>query len=278
MDTPEAVRLRRALVARLKRRGHVRSVSVEAALKSVPRHLFTPWLDLSEAYSDRAVANPEGAPNVSTVSQPTAVALMLEAFQLLPGMRVLEVGAGSGYHAALMAHIVGHQGQVVTLDLEASLIEKARANLAATGFGNVLVVHGDGARGYASAAPFDRIVATVGLWEVPGPWAEQLSPGGEIITPLHLGGDESEHVLVRLERREGYLEGVGLGGLYMVLFRGEGAGHGARVAERVGANWRGAPSDGLNLRIYPKEADVPLKPHQKHLHKRHSLTVLEASV
>jgi protein-L-isoaspartate(D-aspartate) O-methyltransferase len=279
MTSLEAAALRNALVDELSARGYVRSAAVEAALRRVPRHLFVPWLTLSDAYADAAFRDPDSTPETdSSVSQPTAVAMMLEAFDVRPGMRVLEIGAGSGYNAALLAHLVGEGGHVVTVDLEAFLVEKARRQLAAAGFGRVEVIHGDGALGYPPAAPYDRIVATVGLSEVPPAWPEQLAPGGKIVAPLHLGGEAPYHVLVSLERKDGYLEGVGLESLRMVLFRGPGAGHNDAVEERRGSDWRGAPHDALRLRIYPKDAAVPLEPQQKHLLKRGSLTVLEPLV
>ncbi len=200
---------------------------------------------------------------------------MLDAFDVKPGMRALEIGAGSGYNAALLAHLVGDDGHVVTVDLEDFLVEKARRQLAAASFTQVQVVRGDGALGYPPSAPYDRIVATVGLPDIPPAWPEQLAPGGRIVAPLHMGGAAQYHVLVSLEQREGYLEGLGLESLRMVLFRGVAAGHGEAVAEKRGADWRGAPHDALRLRIYPKDATVPLELQQKHLLKRGSLTVLE---
>lgn len=272
----DSAALRNALVDRLEANGYVRSAGVEAALRRVPRHLFVPWLSLPDAYADAAFRDPESTPETdSSVSQPTAVAMMLEAFDVHPGMRVLEIGAGSGYNAALLAHLAGEHGRVVTLDLEAFLVEKARRQLAAAGFERVQVVHGDGAFGYPPGAPYARIVATVGLPEVPSAWPEQLAPGGKIVAPLHLGGAPQDHILVSLELKDGNLEGVGLESLRMVLFRGEGAGHSESVAERRGADWRGAPHDALRLRIYPRDAAVALEPQQKHLLKKGSLTVLE---
>lgn len=275
MDS-EAAALRNALVDTLKTKGYVKRAEVDRALRTVPRHLFVPWLPLRDAYANAAFRDPDSTPETdSSVSQPTAVAMMLEAFDVQPGMRVLEIGAGSGYNAALLAHLVGERGRVVTVDLERFLVEKARANLSAVGLGRVEVVQGDGALGYSPGAPFERIVATVGLPEIPPAWPEQLAPGGKIVAPLYLGGEPQDHILVSLEQKEGYLEGVGLESLRMVLLRGEVAGHHETVEERRGTDWRGAPHDALKLRIYPRNADVPLEPQQKHLLKRGSLTVLE---
>ena len=265
------------MVADLKAGGYVNTDAVEAALRRVPRHLFIPWRKPEDAYrrTEGAIADPDTTPEtISTVSQPTAVAMMLEAFDVKPGMRILEIGAGSGYNAALLAHLAGEHGQVVTVDLEDFLVQKARKQLAATGFGHVKVVCGDGALGYPPGAPYDRIVASVGLPEIPPAWLEQLAPGGKIVVPLHVGGEPRDHVLVSLEVRNGCLEGVGLGSLGMVLFRSQAARYG-KITRRRGAAWRGAKTDELKVTIYSRNADVPLEPQQLHLKKSGSLMVLE---
>ena len=192
MDDAEIAALRSALVDNLKAEGYVNTDAVEAALRDVPRHLFIPWRKPEDAYrrTEGAIADPDTTPETcSTVSQPIAVAMMLEAFDVKPGMRVLEIGAGSGYNAALLAHLAGKNGRVVTVDLEDLLVAKARKQLAATGFGHVEVVCGDGALGYPPGAPYDRIVATVGLPDIPPAWLEQLAPGGKVAVPLHVGGE-----------------------------------------------------------------------------------------
>ncbi len=266
------------MVDDLEAEGHVKSDAVEAALRNVPRHLFIPWRKPEDAYRDTegTIADPDTTPEtISTVSQPIAVAMMLEAFDVKPGMRVLEIGAGSGYNAALLAHLAGEHGRVVTVDLEDFLVEKARKQLAATGFGHVEVVCGDGALGYNPGAPYDRIVATVGLPDIPPAWPEQLAPGGKIVIPLRIGGEPQGYILVSLEAKDGFLEGFGLESLRMVRFRGETAGYGETLAEHRGTEWRGAPHNALRLRVYPKNAEVPLEPQQKHLLKHGSLTVLE---
>ena len=278
MDTPKTQHLRNALVDKLKAEGHAKSPAVEAALRTVPRHVFIPWLSPEDAYrgTGGAIIDPDTTPEtLSTVSQPAAVAIMLEGFDIQLGMKVLEIGAGSGYNAALLALLVGEQGHVVTVDIEDFLVEKARRNLAAVGVEHVEVVHGDGAFGHPPGAPYDRIVATVGLPDIPGGWAGQLAANGQIVVPLHLAGEPQDHELVRLEARGGRLEGVGLCSLQMVLFRGETSGGGEILEERRGAEWRGARIDELKISIYPADADVPLAPRQKHTRKRGSLTVLE---
>ena len=268
--------MRDDLVTKLKAKGYVKSTAIESALRGVPRHLFVPWLSLQEAYTDAAFRDPESTPATdSSVSQPTAVAMMLAAFDVKPGMRVLEIGAGSGYNAALLASLTGKYGHVVTVDLEDFLVEKARRQLEAAGFGSVQVVQGDGARGYPPGAPYDRIVATVGLPDIPPAWPGQLAPSGKIVVPLRIGGEPHDYILVSLEAKNGFLEGSGLESLRMVRFRGEAADDGETLSERSGSAWRGAPHNALKLRIYPRNAEVTLEPQQKHLYKRGSVTVLE---
>ncbi len=279
MNNLETTALRNALVDELKAEGYIKSSAVEDALRSVPRHLFIPWRNPEDAYrgTEGAIVDPDTTPETcSTVSQPSAVAMMLEGFDVKPGMRVLEIGAGSGYNAALLACLAGESGHVVTVDVEDFLVEKARKQLATTGFERVEVVCGDGALGYPSGAPYDRIVATVGLPDVPPAWTEQLAPGGKIVIPLHLGIESHQCVLVSLEPRDGCLKGVGLGSLDMVLFRSEAARYSEETTRRWGATWQGAKTDELNVIVYPKGAKVALGTQQLHIKKRGSLTVLEA--
>lgn len=175
----------RALVEELKRKGCVQTVAVEAALCAVPRHLFVPHASIEEAYGDRVISTKyAGDRLVSSASQPAMVALMLEQLALEPGQRVLEVGTGSGYNAALMAHVVGDRGQVVSVELEPDLSEGARRHLDAAGFPRVRAVCGDGAAGYAGAAPYDRIIITASACDIAPAWWDQLAPGGRLVAPF----------------------------------------------------------------------------------------------
>ncbi len=278
MDNAETKALRNALVDELKTEGYVKSPTVEGALRSVPRHLFIPWLKPEDSYrrTEGAIVDPDTTPETcSTVSQPIAVAMMLGAFDIKPGMQVLEIGTGSGYNAALLACLTGDNGHIVTVDVEDFLVEKARRQLADTGFERVEVVCGDGALGYPSGSPYDRIVATVGLPDIPPAWTEQLAPGGKIVVPLHLGGEHHQCVLVSLEPENSLLKGVGLGSLDMVLFRSDAARYSKEITRRRGEAWQGARADELKVVIYPADAEVPLEPQQLQIRKPGSLTVLE---
>lgn len=170
-------------------RGMVRDPRVAAVLREVPRHVFVPEAPLEEAYQDRAIPTKyrEGRPT-SSASQPAIVARMLEQLQVQPGQSVLEIGAGTGYNAALLARLVGKDGAVVTVEIDAEVVEKARAHLVETGLANVQVECGDGADGWPEGAPYDRIIVTVGASDLAPAWLEQLAPDGRLVLPLSLRG------------------------------------------------------------------------------------------
>jgi protein-L-isoaspartate(D-aspartate) O-methyltransferase len=192
----EADPLRHALVDDLKAGGSVRSPRVEAALRAVPRHLFLPGTSLARAYANGVVETKrdDAAVPISAASQPTMVALMLEQLQVAPGNRVLEIGAGTGYNAALLARLVGPRGTVTTIDIDEDITDHARAGLKDTGYQQVRVVLGDGALGYPSRAPYDRIIATVGTWDLPLAWLDQLTPAGRLVVPLRLRGSVTRSI------------------------------------------------------------------------------------
>ncbi|WEO97386.1 methyltransferase domain-containing protein [Streptomyces sp. FXJ1.172] len=177
---------------------------------AVPRHLFVPYYYVAErggyrrrwgespdrrarvhwvrgAYADAPLATRmRDGELVSSSSQPSLMARMLVALRVEDGDRVLEVGAGTGYNAALLAHRLGDDDLVTTIDLEPEITESARRHLDAAGF-HPAVVTGDGARGVPERAPFDRIIATCALPTVPRAWLAQCRPGARILTPLATG-------------------------------------------------------------------------------------------
>lgn len=175
------------LADELKRLGFIRTPLVESAFRNVPRHLFLPGVPLEEVYQNQAIITKRiaGKP-VSSSSEPAMMAIMLEQLGLQPGHRVLEIGAGTGFNAALMSHIVGETGQIITVDIDTEIAEAARKNLAAAGFNRVQVICEDGGNGYATAAPYDRIILTVGAWDITPAWREQLKPNGRLLLPLSL--------------------------------------------------------------------------------------------
>jgi protein-L-isoaspartate(D-aspartate) O-methyltransferase len=180
--------LRERLVTGLRAGGALHDDRVAAALADVPRHKFLPAIDPGRAYADDAVVtkmDADGRP-ISSSSQPAIMALMLEQLDVQPGHRILEIGAGTGYNAALLAHLAGGSGEVTTLDLDDDIVAAAREHLAACGYGRVRVVQADGGNGWPPGAPYDRIILTVGAWDIAPAWAAQLSPGGRLVLPLAL--------------------------------------------------------------------------------------------
>ncbi|MFI5803347.1 methyltransferase, FxLD system [Streptomyces sp. NPDC051561] len=198
LSTQEAdpTQLRNELVDQIRKDGYARTPAVENALRSVERHRFVPDAPLETAYANAPVNikyDTDGT-SISCASQPGVVALMLDQLEVQPGERVLELGAGTGYNAALLAHLVGQGGHVTTIDVDDDLVEGARTHLAETGFANVEALTRDGALGHAEGAPYDRIVATVGAHGIPHAWTEQLAPGGRLLVPQRLKGSVSRSI------------------------------------------------------------------------------------
>lgn len=189
--------LRSELADRLCRAGMLRSAAAEHAFRTTPRHLFLPGIPLPEAYADTPVytKHDRSGVSVSAASQPWMVAMMAGQLAAQPGDRILEIGAGTGYNAAIIAAITGDTGKVTTIDMDEDLVTGARQHLAATGAGNVDVVLGDGALGHPDGAPFDRIIATAGVYEIPGAWLDQLAPAGRLVVPLRLRGTISRSII-----------------------------------------------------------------------------------
>jgi protein-L-isoaspartate(D-aspartate) O-methyltransferase len=200
MSSPDEFALmRERLATRVVAANRVGSERVAAALRAVPRHLFLPDVRPAAAYRDEAIVtrrNEAGQP-ISSSSQPAIMAIMLDQLDLAPGHRVLEVGAGTGYNAALISHIVGPSGQVTSVDIDPELVATARAHLADAGFGDVAVVCADGAGGDPERAPYDRVIATVGVADLAPAWLAQAGPQARIVVPLDLRGTQ---VSVAFER------------------------------------------------------------------------------
>ncbi|HEX4357263.1 MAG TPA: methyltransferase, FxLD system [Pseudonocardia sp.] len=221
----EADELRAAMVAGLVAGGRIHSPEVARAFRVVPRHLFLPDLPPAQAYHDEAVATKwlDGVA-VSSASQPSMMAIMLEQLELRPGHRVLEIGAGTGYNAALMAELVGPTGSVVAVDIDEDLVGGAEEHLAAAGVKDVVLATRDGALGYPEAAPFDRIVLTVGSWDIQPAWWRQLAPGGRLLLPLSVRGSQLSVALDLVRGPPPCLRGVSVRSCAFVRLRGSGAG------------------------------------------------------
>jgi len=191
-DDYSLAELRERLVAQVLQTSGIRDERIAAALRDVPRHLFLPHLPPEETYLDDAIVtkrDAEGQP-ISSSSQPAIMAIMLDQLDLAPGQRVLEIGAGTGYNAALIRHIVGPSGAVVSVDIEPDLVDRAREHLASAGYHDVIVVAADGADGYPPGAPYDRVIATVGVSDLAPAWLHQAGPGARIVVPLDVRGSQ----------------------------------------------------------------------------------------
>lgn len=167
---------------------------VIGAMRRVPRHLFVPEEVEDHAYRNTAL--PIG--HEQTISQPYIVALMTHMLRVEPGQKVLEVGTGSGYQAAVLAEM---GARVWSIEIVEPLARGAAARLAELGYGRVTVRAGDGYAGWPEEAPFDRIVVTAAAPEVPRPLLDQLRPGGRMLIPLVRGPAGDELMLVEKDRR-----------------------------------------------------------------------------
>ncbi len=201
---PDWKTLREEMVTQQIEARGVANPRVLEAMRSVPRHRFVPEGVRESAYRDRPL--PIG--QRQTISQPYIVAVMTELLDPQPGDKVLEVGTGSGYQAAVLSGLVA---KVYSIEIIPKLAEGARAALAAGGYRNVEVITGDGYAGLSKHAPFDGIVVTAAPEEVPGPLIEQLALGGRLVIPV---GGWSQDLRV-LERTE---EGVRTTTLFPVRF------------------------------------------------------------
>ena len=210
------------------------SKRVASVLARVPRHRFLeffyhkPWERFFDAepfethhlglepdeevldivYSDEALItrlDDQGRPS-SSASQPSLVAAMLYLLDLEPGMRVLEIGAGTGYNAALIAELVEDPSLVTTIDIQSDVVDQTRRLLERNGYGEIRVMYRDGALGAPEHGPFDRVVATVGCPDISWRWAEQLATAGVALIPLQHGGPAADP-LVRLRHADNGLQG-----------------------------------------------------------------------
>ncbi|MCY3780919.1 MAG: methyltransferase domain-containing protein [Chloroflexi bacterium] len=190
MAEADLEQLQRDLVEELRRKQVLSNAGAAMAFSAVPRHLFLPDVHPRDVYRDQAITLKSGADGgtISSASQPTIMAVMLEQLDLSAGLNVLEIGAATGFNAALIKNSVGSGGSVTTLEIDNELCERARDNLQAAGYSDVKVVNCDAARGYESRAPYDRIIATAGVWDVPTAWLRQLREEGKLVLPIWLDG------------------------------------------------------------------------------------------
>jgi protein-L-isoaspartate(D-aspartate) O-methyltransferase len=219
-DTPAAVatedgslvQARRQMVeTQIQARG-VSDPAVLAAMETVPRHLFVPSDLLSEAYADHPLPIGYG----QTISQPYVVAWMTELLHLKPGARVLEIGTGSGYQAAILGQM---SMEVYTVEIVEELAGQAATRLAEIGYQNITVRHADGYYGWEEHAPFDAIIVTCAPDHIPPPLVEQLTGGGRMVLPVGPPGGYQSLWLV--EKEGDQVRTSELGGVSFVPLTGD---------------------------------------------------------
>ena len=210
-DTDWAAR-RERMVDRLVDRGRIERESTERALREVPRHEFVPASRRGAAYEDRPLPIGEG----QTISAPHMVAVMCDRLALDPDERVLEVGTGCGYHAAVTAEIVG-PGNVYSVEYHPDLAREAEATLDRLGY-DVAVRAGDGREGWSEAAPFDAAYLTCAAAEFPPRVVQQVRPGGRLLAPL---GRRGQTLVAAWKRADGSLDREEYGAVRFVPLLGD---------------------------------------------------------
>jgi protein-L-isoaspartate(D-aspartate) O-methyltransferase len=206
---------RRDMVRRLVSGGYIKTREVERAMAIVPRELFLPPEMAGEAYVDSPMPIGWG----QTISAPHMVAIMEEELELRPGLKVLEIGAGSGYHAAVTANLVKPGGRVISIERIPELVDFANTNVSKAGYsGQVEIVLGDGSKGLPGKAPFDRIFVACGAPDVPDPLVGQLAEGGVMLVPV---GSRYCQDLIKVRKANGRLTRESRGGCIFVPLIGE---------------------------------------------------------
>ena len=190
---------RASMVERQLRRRGIADERLLEAFADVPREAFVEPELADHAYADGPL--PIGCGQ--TISQPYIVALMIEAARVAPGDRVLEIGAGSGYAAAVLSRIAG---AVIAIERHIELADLAAARMAAMGYGNVRIVAGDGSAGWPEAAPYDAILAAASGRHVPDPLKRQLKVGGSLVMPIGAPGDLQNLFRITRESEEGWTQ------------------------------------------------------------------------
>ncbi|MFB9961651.1 methyltransferase, FxLD system [Sinosporangium siamense] len=255
--------MRQALIAKLRELGAIRTEPVAAAFATVWRHEFVPEVPLEQVYEPenaQVTKRDQDGVALSSISAARIQALMLEQADIRPGMRVLEIGSG-GLNAALIAEMVGHDGAVTSIDIDADVIDRAERLLQATGYRRVNVVLADGENGEPNHAPYDRIIVTAGAADLAPAWQNQLAEDGRLVVPLRVQGltrsigfeREGRHLIGRDYHTCGFVPMQGTGECrerLLVLHDGEGVQVGLRVdddrqidAQRLGAALREPASE-----------------------------------
>ena len=171
---------RKNLVESLKNRRYIKTEQIEKAFLDTPREFFVPEHLKNYAYVD----TPLEIGNAQTISAPQIIAIMCEELDLQTGQKILEIGAGSGYHAAIISKIIGDKGHIYTIERHKTLAENAKNSLEKANIKNVTVETGDGSKGLPKYSPYDRIYVTCAAPDIPKPLIEQLKDPGKLMIPV----------------------------------------------------------------------------------------------
>ena len=212
----ERIKERQNLIKNLFYNGHIKTKPVKHAMVKVPREEFLPAQQKPYAYIDRPLPIGEG----QTISAPHMVAIICEALSLKEGMKVMEIGTGFGYNAAVVAEIIGKKGELYSIERVKSLYIFANDNLKRMGYSNVHLILGDGTLGLPDHAPFDRIYLTAAAPSIPETLKIQLKMGGKILAPVGTADHYQELILME-KLSQDVFKTINLGGVAFVPLIGE---------------------------------------------------------
>jgi protein-L-isoaspartate(D-aspartate) O-methyltransferase len=191
------------------RSGIITNKKVIEAFKKIPREEFVLKEFKDEAYVDQALPLIKG----QTISQPTTVMIMTQALEIKPNQKILEIGTGSGYQAALISYLVGEKGKVYTIERIPELVEFAKNNIKKLKIKNIKIIEADGSKGYPKARPFDRIIITAACKEIPKGLINQLKNNGILVAPI---GPTYSQKMIKLKKKKNKIETTNLGDFVFV--------------------------------------------------------------
>jgi protein-L-isoaspartate(D-aspartate) O-methyltransferase len=215
MNEKELNERKKRLIENLISIGALKTPKIIEAFRKIPRHEFVPENLIDSAYEDIALPIVKNA----TISQPYTVAVMTEALEPKIGEKILEIGAGSGWQACILAYCVGEKGKVITMEIDEDVFNFAKRNIEKFGINNIKLILGDGSAGYEREAPFDKIIYTAAVPKIPKIILKQLKVGGRIIAPI---GSVFEQTMTVIDKvSENKFEEKYLGSFLFVPLKGK---------------------------------------------------------